>query len=137
MVVHNLQRSQHKWAILNRVLGREGADARTLGRIYLAVVQAVLMYGSDTWVMKLRIGRVLGRFQHRVACKITGQKHWRGRDGRWVYPPLAEDMDEVGLQEVDTYFSRSQNIASQFIVTRPIMYLCLAAERRPGSRLAN
>ena len=32
-------------------LGREGADRRTLGRFYVAVVQAVLLFGSKTWFL--------------------------------------------------------------------------------------
>ena len=46
--------------------------------------------------------------------------------------PLAEEMSEASLQEVDTYFARRQNTAAQYIATRLIMDLCLVAERRPG-----
>ena len=45
-------------------------------------------------------------------------------------------MAEVGLQEVETYISRRQNTMSQYIVTRPIMDLCMAAERSPRPILA-
>ena len=44
-VVRNLQRAWQKWARLTRLLSREGADARTLGHIYLAVVQSFMVYG--------------------------------------------------------------------------------------------
>ena len=44
-VVLNLHREQQKWAQLSRVLGKEGTDARTVGRIYMAVVQVVILYG--------------------------------------------------------------------------------------------
>ena len=44
-------------------------------------------------------------------------------------------MLEVGLQELETYVSRHQNTVVQYIATRPIMDLCLAAERRPGTRV--
>ena len=76
--------------------------------------------------MTLRIERVLGVFQHRMARGLMGQKPWRDRDSMWVYQPLAEAMEEAGLQEVETYFSRLQNTVTQFIVTRIIMYLCLS-----------
>ena len=33
------------------ILGREGADRRTAGRFYVAVVQEVLLFGSEMWVM--------------------------------------------------------------------------------------
>ena len=45
-------------------------------------------------------------------------------------------MAEAGLQEVDTYISYRQNKVAQFIVTRPIMDLCLAVDRRPGWSVA-
>ena len=44
-------------------------------------------------------------------------------------------MAGAGLQEVETYVSRRQNTEAQYIVTRPIMDLCLEAKRRPGLRV--
>ena len=46
-------------------------------------------------------------------------------------------MVEEGFKEVETYVSRHQNIVAQFIVTRPIMDLCMTAKRRLGSRVKN
>ena len=46
----------------------------------------------------------------------------------WAYPPVEDLMLEAGLQEVETYVSRRQNTVAQFIVTRLIMDLCLAAD---------
>ena len=54
----------------------------------------------------------------------------------WVYPLLDYSMSEVGMQEVETYVSCRQNTGAQFIATRPIMDLCLEAERRPGTRVS-
>ena len=44
-------------------------------------------------------------------------------------------MAEAGLQEVNTYVSRRQNIVAQYIATMTIMNLCLAAKQRPGPRV--
>ena len=79
------------------------------------------------------IGRALGRFHHRVDCRMTGWQPRRGIYGRCSYPPLFNLMEYLGLQYVETYVSRHQNTAAQFIATRPIMDLCLAAKRRLGS----
>ena len=38
------------------MLSKEGADAQTLKRIYGAVVQAVILYGPEMWVMTPLIG---------------------------------------------------------------------------------
>ena len=45
-------------------------------------------------------------------------------------------MAGAGLHEVETYVYRRQNTVAQYIATRPIMDLCLAAKRRPGPRVA-
>ena len=70
-VVKNLRWAQKKWERMIRVLGREGAYSWMLGVFYIAVVKAVLLYGSETWVMSLFIGRTLGGFHHRVDLRLT------------------------------------------------------------------
>ena len=87
-VVRNLWCTRQKWVWRTRVLIRKGAYTRTLGQIYLAVVQSVLLYGSETWVLTPLIQRVLGGFHHRVSQRLKGWQPHKGRDGGWVYPPL-------------------------------------------------
>ena len=99
-VVRNLRRSMHKWVRPTWLLRREGADARKLGHIYLAVVQLVLLYGSETWVLTPHMQMMWGGFHHRAAHRLTGRKPQKGWDGGWVYPPLEDAMAEVGSQEV-------------------------------------
>ena len=109
---------------------REGAH----GKIYVSVVQAVIIYRSKTWVMKLRIGRVLGGFHHRLARSLMMRKLYRRQYGVWVYPLVEETMEEemmkAGLKEVDTYVSRRHNTVKKFIATRTLMDLCLASAQR-------
>ena len=99
-----------KWTRLTRVLIRDGADAGTLGQIYLVVVQLALLFRSETWVLTPLIKRLLGGFHHRVACILTNQKGRKGQDGGWVYPHLEYAMTEAVLQEVDDYLYCCQNI---------------------------
>ena len=47
----NIWRVQGKWVQLENTMGREGAYRRTMGRFYVVMVQAVLLFGSKTWVM--------------------------------------------------------------------------------------
>ena len=135
-VVRNLQCARHKWARLTRVLIREVEDAQTSVNIYLAVVQLVLLYGSDTWVLTLRMQKVLGVFQRRVDRRLTVRQPQKGGDGGWVYPPLEDAMAEAGLREVETYVSCRQNTVAQYISTGPIIDLYMAVKRRPGPRVA-
>ena len=121
---------------LSKVLIREGAYARTLGIISVAVVHAVMFYRSEMWVMTLHIGRVLGGFRHRVDRRLTGRQLCRGRYCGWLYHPLEDTIVEAVLMKLETYVSRHQNTFAQFILIRPIMELCQVSERRLVSRLA-
>ena len=102
----------------------------------MAAVLAVMLYGLETWVMTPCIKRFLGGFHHRVALRLTGRQPRIGQESEYLYTLLLDAMAEVGLQEVLTYIPHNYNTVTQFIVTRPIMDLCLAAERGPGSRVA-
>ena len=77
-----------------------------MGQIYLAVVQLVMLYQSESWVLTPNMKRVLGGFHHRVTHRLMGKQLQRGRDGGWFYPPMQDAMMEADLQEVETYVSR-------------------------------
>ena len=58
---------------MSRVLSWEGADKRVSGNFFKSVVQAVLLFKAETWVLTPRIERVLESFIHRAAKRITGK----------------------------------------------------------------
>jgi hypothetical protein len=46
-VRENMKKTRKRWARVSRLLVREGATAKMMGKIYLAVVQSVLLYIRD------------------------------------------------------------------------------------------
>ena len=42
---------------------------------------------------------------------------------------------EAGFKEIGTYITRRQNMAVQYIATRPILDLCERSAHRPGARV--
>ena len=79
-VVGNLRNACKRWTRMLRILGGYGADPQTSGNFYMAVVQASLLFGKESCVMYLRIGRTLGSFHHRFVL-LTGKdvsKEWHG-----------------------------------------------------------
>ena len=85
---------------MSRILSREGADKKVSGNFFKAVVQAVLLFGAETWVLNPKIERALERFMHGAARRITGKQQRRGGDGQWTYPPLKEAMREEGSEGI-------------------------------------
>ena len=55
-----------------KILGREGEDRRMEGRFYVTVVQAVLLFGSETWFLIPRLDKYLEGFHHRKAHQMAG-----------------------------------------------------------------
>ena len=88
-----------------KLLGREGVDRRTVGIFYVEVVQEVLLFGSETWVMTPVWRRPL-----RVSTngRYGVWRAWppkRQRIGTWVYPPIGAVLETVGMDDIGKYIA--------------------------------
>ena len=77
-------------------------DDRTLGSIYVVVVQAVIIYGSETWVMTPCVRRVLVRIPPQGGLRYNGYTALE-RTVRWMGLSPAGESDGGGgiTREVD------------------------------------
>ena len=105
------------------------------GNFFKAVVQQVLLFGAETWVVSPRMERALSVFIHGAARQLTGRQQQRWRDGKWFYHSLDGAMKEAGLTNVRTSINRRQNMVAQYIATRPLLDLCEGATQREGARV--
>jgi len=67
LVFANIRNAERQWSMIRRLLCRRGASRKVMVRFYLAVVQSVLLYGSETWVLSHRLLRRLEAFHHKCA----------------------------------------------------------------------
>ena len=81
------------------------------------MVQQVLLFGAETWVVSPIMKWVLSAFIHGAARRLTGRQPRRERDGKWSYPSLEGAMKDVGLTDVQTSIIRRQNKVAQYIAT--------------------
>ncbi len=72
----NLRKARGCWARISRVLWAENASSRTSGMFYKATIQAVLLYGSETWSLPpSSIKRLEGfTFEPHGKCPAFGQR---------------------------------------------------------------
>jgi hypothetical protein len=59
-------------------------QTRNLANFYLAVVQAVLLYGADTCVVSQRAIKRLRNFHPRCARYITRRHIWKDENDEWI-----------------------------------------------------
>ena len=55
-------------------MSQGGSDPKVLGIFFKEVMQAVLIFGADTWVLTPRMEWALSSFQHRFAQRLTGRQ---------------------------------------------------------------
>ena len=72
-IIDNIKKARGRWNCLASILKREGANAVCMGRFYLTIVQAVLLYGADSWAIEERNMRKLESFHNRAIRYITGK----------------------------------------------------------------
>ena len=61
-VTKNIQKAARQWGQISRLLKRETAEPKVMARFYLAIIQAILLYGSETWVLTTRLLQHLEHF---------------------------------------------------------------------------
>ena len=93
----------------------------------MEAVEAVLLFGYETWVLTPRLEKPFEDFHHRAVHRMAGMVPKCQRDGTWVYTPIGVALAMVGLEDIGAYIARCQNTVAQYISTRHIMDLCLVA----------
>ena len=102
---------------------REGTTPRISGNFFKAVVQQVLLFWAETWVVTPKMERALSRFLHGAARRLTGRQVRREKDWDWYYPSLEGAMKEAGLTDTRTSILKRQNTVAQYIGTQPLLDL--------------
>ena len=92
----------------------------------MAVVQVVLFFRYETWVLTPRLDKALEGFHHQKVQRIMGMAPKHQKDGTWVYPLIGSALVTVGVDDIRVYIACLQNTVAQYIVDFPIMNLCLA-----------
>jgi hypothetical protein len=129
-----LRKARGVWARVGQVLRGENVGPRIAAKFYKAVVQAVLLYGSETWnLTKSALARLEG-FHVRAAYKRV-RKHQpkRGPNGVWVYPKTADVLEECGMKYIAKYVQVCCQTIATYVATRPILMACDGGEWRRGS----
>jgi hypothetical protein len=101
---------------------------------YKAVVQAVLLFGSETWCLTPTARKRLEGFQVRASYRMAKENIPRKNpNGTWTYPSTADVLEECGLHSMEHYIEVCRKTIARFVVDRPISGLCREGGQRRGS----
>ena len=128
----NITKARKSWAMVSRILRRDGATPRVSSMFYKAIVQSKLLYGSESWVLTPTMLKALEGFHNRVARQISGEMP-RLEKGSWVYPPIHTALGKAGLHRISVYISRRRGTVMKYVQERPIWEACVRTARLTGS----
>ena len=86
-----------------------------MGKFYLTIVQAVLLYGADSWVVKKGDMRKLQSFHHRAVRYMSGTHIQKKINGEWVYPDHKDLLKKCGLLPIEEYIKRRRGTLVKFM----------------------
>ena len=69
-VIRIMAKARAVWRNMINILSKEGARPWVHKCFFKSVVQSVLLFCAETWVVNPRMGRVLGSFQDQVARQL-------------------------------------------------------------------
>jgi hypothetical protein len=128
-VNYNLNKAKQQWGRLTKVLASAKGKPRTMAKFYMAIVQAVLLFGSETWALTKDMERRLDSFHHRCARHLTHRHIQQKPDGTWECPRSKEVLEEAGLSTIREMIENRKRNLMDFIATRKVYHQC--TESRP------
>ena len=87
----------------------------TIAKFYMAVVQAVLLYGSDSWVISDRNWSKLRAFHHKALRYTTNEHIKKTQDGKFEYPCHEDLQWKCGLFSIETYIQRRRGTLHKYL----------------------
>ena len=88
---------------------------------YRAVLQVVLIFGAETWVLSTEMARDLEGLHVGFLRQVTGQKAKRQREGTWRSMAAAEVIKESGTHTLWLYIDKRQATGAKWVVLRAIL----------------
>ena len=128
-----IKKARGTWTRVGHVLQVDNTLPQVSAMFYKAVVQSLLLYGSETWNLTTTALAWLEGFHIRAAYWMAKvHKPRRGPNHVWVYPATSNVLKECGMHTISHYIGVRQETIFQYVVDRPIHVACKVGERRRG-----
>jgi hypothetical protein len=120
---HYWSHRRQRWAMISRILTRQGSTPKVMGYFYKAICQAVLLYGCETWVVTQAICNKLESFHNHVARQISRYTiRLDHNTGEWIYPPLEIALNTSGLFPLQHYLEKRRSYLLQHARNCPLLH---------------
>ena len=130
----NLKKARKTWGMLRNLLRGEFAPPEVCGMFYKAVIQSILLYGCETWVITKPMLRMLRGFHLRAAYRMAKVNKPRKLDDvEWYYPPSEDVFAEVKIHSIDHYIEKRRASIAEYVASREVFKMCKRSKLKRGS----
>ena len=116
------------------MLRKENAPPQVSEKFYKAIVQSVLLYGSETWVLSKAVLARLKGFHIRATYKMENiHVPCRAAHRQWIYPPSDKVLEECGMHMIQHHFDVRRETIAKYVMNRSIFAECKNLNQWRGS----
>ena len=111
-----LTKARMTWGRIGKVIKkRSGSNIKIMSIFYKVIVQSVLLYGSESWVLNEKAKNKLKSFHNRCARFITG-RHIRKIDETWICPDTKTTLELADLLTTNEYIEQRKETIREFAI---------------------
>ena len=82
-VIRNILKARTVWWIMSKILSREGVRPRVSVFFFKSIIQLVLLFDAESWVVTPHMVWYLRGFQDHMARRLTGRLSWQSINVRF------------------------------------------------------
>jgi hypothetical protein len=129
-----MRKARATWTRNEQVLHSKNVLPFVAARFYQAIIQAILLYGSESWVISRTAMVRLERFHTRAAYRIAKKnKPKSGPNREWMYLRSEDVLKECGMKMMEEYIVICRQTIAVYLATRPILDECRQGEQKRGA----
>jgi hypothetical protein len=124
--------AQSVWGQLQHLLEKDYVGLKSMSSFYRSVVQAILLYGLESWVLMAVMKWTLQSFHQSVLRYLPGKhikpdpKDLKGK--QWICLSSERVLEKAGLLPIQDYIKQQRASAEKYITRRPIYQKCLQSK---------
>ena len=136
-VESQITKARARWWRIAKILKNEGASAKIMSRFYVATVQAILLYGAESWVLTNRLIQKLNSFHLRAVRHMTGEHIRKQQGGTWEYPDHSTLLKKCELEPIMAYVERRRTTLWTYLWNHKRDIMTVAEQTRTPARHAS
>ena len=122
-VTQNLQKARKVWSHIHRILRADGCSPHVMAYFYKTIIQSVLLFGSESWVLSQRLRKRLDSFHLRCARQIAHRPIRQLPTGEWEHPNSLEVLEICKMSPISTYIAkRKTSILQSYAIPHSELY---------------